>query len=46
MDKFEHAVKPGGMLIYDGNGITRHPQRQDISIYRIDAAEEASYNFV
>ncbi len=42
MDKFEHAVKPGGMLIYDGNGITRHPQRQDISIYRIDAAEEAS----
>jgi 2-oxoglutarate ferredoxin oxidoreductase subunit gamma len=42
MDKFEHTVKPGGMLIYDGNGITRHPQRRDISIYRIDAAEEAS----
>jgi 2-oxoglutarate ferredoxin oxidoreductase subunit gamma len=42
MDKFEHTVKPGGMLIYDGNGITRHPQRSDISIYRIDAAEEAS----
>jgi 2-oxoglutarate ferredoxin oxidoreductase subunit gamma len=42
MDKFESAVKPGGTLIYDGNGITRHPERKDITIYRIDAAEEAS----
>jgi 2-oxoglutarate ferredoxin oxidoreductase subunit gamma len=42
MDKFEQSVKPGGTLIYDGNGITRHPERKDISIYRIDAAEEAS----
>lgn len=42
MDKFEQAVKPGGTLIYDGNGITRHPERKDIAIYRIDAAEEAS----
>ena len=42
MDKFESAVKPGGLLIYDGNGITRHPERKDISIYRVDAAEEAS----
>lgn len=42
MDKFEHTVKPGGVLIYDGNGITRHPQRTDIKIYRVDAAEEAS----
>ena len=42
MDKFEPAVKPGGILIYEGNGITRHPERQDISIYRIEAAEEAS----
>ncbi len=42
MDKFESAVKPGGILIYDGNGITRHPERKDISVYRIDAAEEAS----
>jgi 2-oxoglutarate ferredoxin oxidoreductase subunit gamma len=42
MDKFEQAVKPGGTLIYDGNGITRHPERKDISIYRVDAAEEAS----
>jgi 2-oxoglutarate ferredoxin oxidoreductase subunit gamma len=42
MDKFENSVKPGGVLIYDGNGITRHPDRKDITIYRIDAAEEAA----
>ena len=42
LDKFEGSVKPGGVLIYDGNGITRHPERKDISIYRIEAAEEAS----
>jgi 2-oxoglutarate ferredoxin oxidoreductase subunit gamma len=42
MDKFEGTVKPGGILIYDSNGITRHPKRKDISIYRVDAAEEAS----
>jgi 2-oxoglutarate ferredoxin oxidoreductase subunit gamma len=42
MDKFENSVKPGGVLIYDSNGITRHPERKDIVIYRVDAAEEAS----
>ena len=42
LDKFEDSIKPGGLLVYDGNGITRHPVRKDISIYRIDAAEEAS----
>lgn len=42
MDKFETAVKPGGTLIYDPNGITRHPEREDIAVYKIDAAEEAS----
>jgi 2-oxoglutarate ferredoxin oxidoreductase subunit gamma len=42
MEKFEESVKPGGLLLYDGNGITRHPQRKDINIYRIDATEEAS----
>jgi len=42
MDKFEDSVKPGGLLIYDGNGITRHPERKDINIYRVDAAEEAT----
>lgn len=42
LDKFENSVKPGGILIYDGNGITRHPERKDITIYRVDATEEAS----
>ncbi|OFX42225.1 MAG: 2-oxoglutarate ferredoxin oxidoreductase subunit gamma [Bacteroidetes bacterium GWA2_30_7] len=42
MDKFEKSVKTGGILIYDGNGITRHPKRKDITIYRIDAAEKAA----
>ena len=42
MDKFEPMVKPGGILLYDNNGITRHPQRTDISIYCVEAAVEAS----
>ncbi len=41
LDKFEEAVKPGGVLIYDTNGITRHPKRTDISIYKVEAAEES-----
>lgn len=42
MDKFESMVKSGGTLIYDGNGITRHPERKDINIFRVDAAAEAA----
>ena len=42
LDKFEPCVKPGGMLIYDPNGITVPPQRQDIIVYRIDAIEAAA----
>jgi 2-oxoglutarate ferredoxin oxidoreductase subunit gamma len=42
LDKFEATVKTGGLLLYDGNGISRHPERKDINIYRIDAAEEAA----
>lgn len=42
LDKFEKSVKPGGILIYDPNGITRHPERKDIKIYRVEAAEEAT----
>ena len=41
MDKFEAMVKPGGVLIYDGNGIRRHPERKDIDVYRIDANDES-----
>jgi 2-oxoglutarate ferredoxin oxidoreductase subunit gamma len=42
MDKFEPMVKPGGTLIYDSNGITHHPERKDIKIFRVDAADEAA----
>jgi 2-oxoglutarate ferredoxin oxidoreductase subunit gamma len=42
LDKFENSLKPGGVLIYDSNGITRHPERKDITIYRVDATEEAA----
>src|SRR4030042_1247140 len=42
MDKFESSVKPGGVLIYDSNGITRHPQRKDIKVYLVEAAAEAA----
>ncbi len=42
LDKFESTVKPGGVLIYDNNGITRLPSRTDIKIYCVEAAAEAS----
>lgn len=42
LDKFESSVKPGGLLIYDGNGIQRHPERKDIQIFRVDAAGEST----
>lgn len=42
MEKFEAMVKPGGVLIYDTNGITRHPVRTDISVYTIDATAECA----
>jgi 2-oxoglutarate ferredoxin oxidoreductase subunit gamma len=42
MDKFENTVKPGGVLIYDPNGISIHPKRKDIFIYQIDANNLAS----
>ncbi len=41
MDKFEKAVKPGGLLLYDDNGISKHPQRKDINIFKASAAKEA-----
>ncbi len=41
LDKFESTVKPGGLLIYDPNGITHEPTRKDINIYKIAATEKA-----
>ena len=41
LDKFEKSVKPGGMLVYDPNGISRHPDRKDINIYQVAATDKA-----
>lgn len=37
IDKFEKAVKPGGLLIYDPSGIHHPPTRTDITIVSVDA---------
>ncbi len=42
MDKFENSVKPGGVLIYEPNGITEHPTRKDINIYQVAATDKAA----
>lgn len=41
LDKFEPRIKTGGLLLYDTNGISRHPERTDIHIYKVEAAQEA-----
>ena len=42
LEKFESKVKSGGILIYDGYGIMNPPTRKDITVYRIDAMDEAN----
>jgi len=42
LDKFEKAVKKGGVLIFDPNGIINPPTRKDIDIYKIPATQKAS----
>lgn len=42
LNKFEASVKPGGVLLYDPNGITHHPTRTDIRIYSVDASAVAA----
>lgn len=37
LDKFAPKVKPGGVLIYDISGINNPPEREDITIYPINA---------
>ena len=41
LDKFENSVKPGGLLIYDPNGIINPPTRKDINVYKIPATEKS-----
>ncbi|MCL6097814.1 MAG: 2-oxoacid:acceptor oxidoreductase family protein [Bacteroidetes bacterium] len=42
LDKFESAVKPGGLLIYEASTILNPPTRTDIDILPIEAANEAA----
>jgi len=42
MDKFENSVKPGGVLLYDPNGISTHPTRTDISIFQVEGNKLAT----
>lgn len=46
LEKFESHIKPGGILIFDGNGLHKFPSRKDISIYQINATEYAYANNV
>lgn len=42
LDKFQDMVKPGGVLLFDPNGIIHPPTRKDIKVYTIEGAEEAA----
>ena len=42
LDKFETAVKPGGLLIYEASTILKPPTRTDIETVPIEAAIEAT----
>ncbi len=44
LEKFEAMVKPGGTLIFDGNGMHKLPTRKDINVFRINATEYAYAN--
>ena len=41
VDKFESAVKPGGLLIYDATNIVKPPARTDIRTLPLPASAEA-----
>lgn len=41
LDKFEQAVRPGGLLLYEAASIIRPPTRTDIQIAAIPASEES-----
>ncbi|MCK9281482.1 MAG: 2-oxoacid:acceptor oxidoreductase family protein [Melioribacteraceae bacterium] len=42
LDKFEKAVKPGGLLIFEASTIVNPPTRTDIEILAIEASNEAA----
>ncbi len=42
LDKFESAVKPGGLLIYESSTILNAPKRTDVDVVPIEASNEAA----
>lgn len=42
VDKFESAVKPGGLMIYEATNVLNPPTRNDIEIIGIEASAEAA----
>ena len=42
VDKFEKAVKPGGMILYDSTNIINPPTRTDIELIGIEGSNEAA----
>ena len=41
LDKFEKAVRPGGLLLYDSTNIIVPPTRTDIQVLALSASDEA-----
>jgi 2-oxoglutarate ferredoxin oxidoreductase subunit gamma len=42
LDKFESAVKTGGLLLYDSTNVVHPPKRTDIKIIGIEASQTAA----
>jgi len=42
VDKFEHAVRPGGLLIYETTNVIAPPTRTDCTVLALPAAVEAA----
>lgn len=42
LDKFQSAVKPGGLIIYEASTIINPPTRTDVEILPIEASNEAA----
>jgi len=41
LDKFEHAVKPGGLILFDSTSIIHPPTRTDVQTMAVPASDEA-----
>lgn len=42
LDKFQNAVKPNGLIIYESSTILNPPTRNDVEIIPVEAANEAA----